>query len=858
MEASVVMSMRWLLCILLVCSSIAAADELLDLNYATREQIVALPITPKQADAIWERLLYEGPFRNLYELNDLPEIDAITLKNLRSLVRISPPRPGDDRMDRIEDAYYRIETLGTEEGTNVGLVDEWIDRMLEPMNVNEATLDELMDLQNVSPADAVAIHNQVKLQGGIRGARDLRAVPGLSSWGYRNARNYLSYDTKELRREWHGAYTFRAYDTPFFADEELAIDPSLLVDPTPDVSHKLRLNYARDFKAGALWHRSLGEKTSYWDAGGAQIPQMKWFAGLEKKMLGPVRIDRAYIGSYQISLGQGVALESGDYFNPRYSGFGFDKRLTGIAPDLSRSREFTLKGAAVEASYGRWKAVSFLSSQRKDAILNPDGSLNRLITLVPRDDQDIYPTKQVLPSGDTVQVSAFDGKQSMLDAVREVAFGGELSYRPFAGTSLGVIASEFAYDRPIKPDFGQGYQVNAITSTGRDTVVTIYPVIHPLERDEIADNRINSEILNAHRSEVDGSLWSGAQGVRRVFGLDLMTVVRNYTFQLEYAELEQSGGVLSIGDDPHGLVASGHVQWNSLTMLGVFRDYSIGFDNPYCRSFANYSRYNGTTYEDEFYLATPTFAQLERNSAAPQAETGIYFETRYQISRPLLVVAEIDNWTRVPDQADYYRWVGKFTYRPAWPIVLRLRQKLQGRWNSAPTQPAGFQTYENRVNLEYRLSRFNELELMYASGYTRFTPRPRLVGEPDPTGQSPIDAQTASPQEAVGLELTHNFSHSLKLKTAWLMYDGFLWNFEDTEFVVVDGKSTRWWVSLTNRFSSALTARLKITGDSPVTKTFVQARDGNSYPDPIPGREFAGDNIVKRAWSFRVQLDYLF
>lgn len=842
----------------LLFGSLSWGQSLLDLNSATRAEVDALPISPEQADAIWERLVYEGPFKHVYELDELPEIDAETLRSLRTLVRVNPPRPGDDRLDKIEDAYYRIENLGTEEGTNVGLVDEWIDRMLEPMDVNKATLDELMDLQNVSPADAVAIYNQVKLQGGIRGTRDLRAVPGLSSWGYRNARNYLSYDPRITRNEFHGAYTFRAYDTPFFADEELAIDPTLLVDPTPDVSHKLRVNYSQDYKAGLLWHRSLGEQTHYWDFAGANLPQFKWFAGLEKRNTGPVRFDRIYLGNYQVSLGQGVAMESGDYFNPRYSGFGFDKRLTGIAPDLSRSREFTLKGFAVEASWGKWKTIAFGSSQKKDAIVNPDGSMNRLITLVPRDDRDIYPSMQKLANGDSVYVPAFDGKQSMLDAVREVAFGGEVAYRPFVGSSLGIIATEFAYDRPIHPYIGKAYQFDAVTRAGTDTVVNVYSVIDPQERDEIADNVMNAEIRNGYHSDVNGGLWSQARGIRRTFGIDLMQVVNNYTFQIEYAELETSGGVLKLGDDPHGLVASAHAQWNSLTLLGVYRDYSIRYDNPYARGFANYARYNGTTYEDEFYLATETFAQLERNSAAPQAEQGVYFEGRYQVSRPLLFVGEIDNWTRVADQADYYRWVGKFTYRPVWPIQLRIRQKLQGRWNSNPTQPAGFQTYENRIHLEYRLSRFDELEVMYSSGYTKFTPRPRLVGEPDPTGESPLDAQGASPQEAVGVELTHNFSPSLKFKTAWLMYDGFLWNFEDTEFVVVDGKSTRWWVSLTNRFSNALTARVKFTGDSPVTRTFVQARDGNSYPDPVEGRTFAGDNVVRRSWSFRVQLDYLF
>ena len=130
-------------------------------------------ITDAQADAIWERLLYEGPFESIYEVGDLPGFDAQTLAALRDRVRVNPPRPADARIERIEDAYYRIETLGTEEGTNVGLVDEWIDRLMEPLNVNEASLDELMDLQNVSPADAVAIYQQVQRQGGIRGSRDL-------------------------------------------------------------------------------------------------------------------------------------------------------------------------------------------------------------------------------------------------------------------------------------------------------------------------------------------------------------------------------------------------------------------------------------------------------------------------------------------------------------------------------------------------------------------------------------------------------------------------------------------------------------------------------------------------------------
>lgn len=852
----IIVSCVWLL--LATALACKAEETKLDLNSATLEQISALPITAEQADAIYQRLVFEGPFQNLYDLYELPEMDARTIAALADMVRVNPPRPAEERIQRIEDAYYRIENLGTEEGTNVGLVDEWIDRLMEPLNVNEATLDELMDLQNVSPADAVAIYKQVLRQGGIRGTRDLRAVPGLSDWGYRNARNYLGYDSTRVTKKLHGTYTFRTYNTPFFTDEELAIDPNQLVDPRPDVSHKLRMTYDRRYKAGFLWHRSLGEKTIYATDDPIKFPETKWFLGIEKQKLGPVRLDRAYVGNYQISLGQGVVMESGDYFSPRYSGFGFDKRITGIAPDLSRSHEFTMRGAAGEAYYGPLKAVGFFSSQKKDAILNPNGSLNRLINLIPRTDQDIYASWYRLANEDTVFIPDFEGKQSMLNAVTEVGVGGEIAYRPWIGTSVGLIATQFMYDRPLKPDLGQSYVYNAVTKTGKDTVVEVYPVIDPPERDEIADGQMNSEILQGYYSTKDSWMWSKAKSVRRIYGLNLSAVVNNYSFLFEYGELVKNGSFFKVGDDPHAMVASAYGQWNSLSMLAVYRDYDVAYDNPYCRSFSNYSRYKGTTYEDEFYLAEPVFAQLQRNAAVPQAERGMYLESRYQVSRPLTIDGEIDNWTRVADEGDYYRWVGKITYRPVWPLMIRIRQKLQGRWLHNPEKETGFQTYENRLNIEYRLSRFDNLQLLYASGYTRFTPRPRLVGEVGPTGQSPMDAQTASPSEAMGAQLTHYFSPRLRVRAAWLIYDGFFWNFEDSDFAVLDGRSARWWISISNRFSDALSVRFKITGDNAYPKTYVQARDNNEYPVPVPGHETNANDVTKDQLSFRIQLDYLF
>jgi DNA uptake protein ComE-like DNA-binding protein len=860
--------------ICVVCAQRAwSTEDKPDLNAMTEDQVHALPVTPEQADAIWNRLLYEGPFHNIFELRELPEIDDKTLAAIEAVVRVNPPRPSDERAQRIDDAYYRIENLGTDEGTNVGLVDEWIDRLMEPLNVNEASLDELMDLQNVSPADAVAIYNAVKRQGGLRGSRDLRAVPGLSDWGYRNARNYLGYDQTAQRGKLHGSYTFRAYNTPFFTSDELAVDPNVLVDPTPDASHKLRLTYDQRFKGGLLWHRNIGEQTIYANSGSFKIPEMKWFAGIEKQKLGPLLLDRAYLGNYQVSFGQGVVMESGDYFSPRYSGFGFDKRITGIAPDLSRAQEFTLRGAAFEAYHGPFKGTGFFSAQKKDAILNPDGSINRLVSFVPRENFDLYPTAQATGTSDTVWVPAFDGVQSPINNTTEVGFGGELAVRPWVGASIGFVGTEFLYDRPLKPDFGQSYQYGAYTrslhdsmqtnsvtaDTARvDTLVDVYPMIAAPSVSKIATNSVNPEATSGYYSSATSALWSGAKAVRQIYGINLLSVVNNYTFQLEYGEFQDQGRFFKLGDDPHALVTSVYAQWSSLSLLALYRDYSIGYDNPYCRGFSNYARWKGTTYEDEFYLNNPVLAEVQRNTAVPQAERGVYLESRYQFSRPLTFNAQVDNWTRVADQADYYRWVGSLSYRPVWPIVVRVRQKLQGRWNYDPEKETGFTTYENRINLEYRLSRYDALELLYASGYTTFTPRPRLSGEADPTGYAPLDGFDDSPTEAIGIQLTHYFSPRLRVRGAWELYDGFFWNFEDSDFAVLQGKSARWWFSISDRLSDQLSVRFKLTSDHSYAGTWVQSRSNNSYPTPTPGIDYTGENVTNNQFSFRIQLDYLF
>ena len=84
------------------------------------------------------------------------------------------------------------------------------------------------------------------------------------------------------------------------------------------------------------------------------------------------------------------------------------------------------------------------------------------------------------------------------------------------------------------------------------------------------------------------------------------------------------------------------------------------------------------------------------------------------------------------------------------------------------------------------------------------------------------------------------------------VYDGFLYNYEDNEFSVMDGKGFRNWFLMRSRLSDRLSWRFKWTNDHQLTKTYVDFRDFGDLVPPTPDATNARDN---RSW-FRLQLDW--
>ncbi len=806
----------------------------LDINNATLEQIRGLPLDEQMAQRIYDYITYRGDLDNIYDLKNIEGVDQQLFLELKPLLRVEPFREISSTQERIEQVYFRLDQWSSNEGTNDAFIDLWIEKVLEPLNVNKARYDELINLQNVSPVDAVALINFREQTGGIRNQRDMRGIPGLSYYGYSNARNFVVYDDHEDDKKLHGHLTMRIDDTPFFADESEASAEVLLPDQgasyvedtntQPNQYIKGRFSYDQRYKFGFSYNRYIGEPVYYVNDGALQLPEMKWFAGVEDVQAGDFQLRKLYLGNYSVSFGQGIVMENTDFFSPRKSGFGFRKRFNGISGDNSRTRQYTLYGTAAEMGYGNFSAIGFVSMDDRDAILNKtisDSSLGRSFS------QFIVLDQRFEYAPDDEARSPADLDLSWLDAVKELTYGGHLQYDFLPGTWLGVSYYESAYDRYLNPE------PEEITSEDNWT-----------RRQVTADSEIKQS-YGGPVSRGSNPFWDEAKSFRRVYGFDFQTVIDNVAFMGEWGELDKGGSALKLGDDPKALVLASYVQFPSFNLLGLYRNYDVGFDNPYQRSFSNYRRFKGTIFEDYYYLQSSLYGQLYTNAPQPQAEEGFYLSTYYQLTRQVIARMEYDNWVRKADQASQYRLVGTVDYRPIFPLQIQLRQKWQSRDEENNTTLRFFNSNEFRARVRARLSNFDRLELIYSRGNVTVHPRPRVFGDINLDG------------EAFGAGLEHNFNNFLKLSGQLYFYKGFFWNFEDTQFVVVDSQrgAMRYWLSLYARLNSFLSMRLKYTGDfhRPIGNVSF-----NNVSNPEPGKKYGTEWNRKRSNYFYLELNYNF
>jgi len=836
-------------------------EHQLDLNRAGLDQIRQLPISGELAQAIYDFREYRKLFDSIYDLMDVPGMTPEDFAAIRNRVKVAPKfevLQDAQEDERMENLAYLAQRFLSEEGSSEGLVDEYIDLLRTPRNVNDMDYFGLTTIQNVSPIDAVAIL-KARREKPFESTQELRRTDGLSYYGYRNLRDFIRFDS-ETRKELKvsGDYQVRVYNTPYqLDDEDILFDqlggaagsvgpdvrnPGDLLDfqknslwgrlkvdqARPYTTNKLRLKVGPDVKTGLITHRNLGE---------ANLDEtLKWYAGVDGRRFGNLKIHHAYVGNYRLAIGQGLVMDNTDFFQSRRTGYGFSIRPVGVRGDLSRSDESALKGGAIEASYGPVRGIGFYSNDDKDAILNPDGSFNRYITMVPRvDNRTLEEIRDFVTPQDS---TAF---LPMRDVMNEKVLGGNLKYEFSPGVYVGATAMEMKYRNNAFPDSSaQFFNPNPATI-----------IIEPT-RIEDRDSDLRAGYDNRNLGTF-----------RDIVGAEASAVYRNLHVQAEYGKLanspRESFASRAFHSGPEAYIGTAYLQYENFNFLAMYRDYDLYYDNPYNRAFAERNRYDQTLVGDEFRLYNPLYSFLSENDAQSAAERGFYFTTRYQLNRNFTInYLEYDNYYRKTDNTDQQRMTLSVEYRPIFPVRIRVRQRYSDRNGKGKDDVRDFKGWDSRYEGRFYLSDYDRLDFLYSTTTVVFGPRPRLSGsasgETTGGGLNTELGTRSIPAQAFQGRFTHNWTPGLSTTFSSEIYDGFLYNFEDNEFIAIDGIGFRNWFMVRSRLSSELSWRLKYTVDFQKPVTYIDVRNFSENTPPTPD----GTNGKDTVNSFRFQLDYSF
>ena len=851
----------------------------IDLNTATFEELMQLPITEKQARDILEYREYVSIFKDVYQLREIPSIDQKTLLNLKDLVVVSIYQEEDEALARRQQIQDLLERLDSNEGSSEGMSDVWQDYLMTPHNVNKMHFDDFISLPNVSSVDAVSILKRVALGDTIADMRDLRNTTGLSYYGYTNLRSYVYYKEPPVKNRffWDAELQYYTryleegasdmYHEPFLRND---YGNSSIVVPQhknlsywgyfnmdkidPDVMVKLRARYGNNYKIGWMHYKAKGENSLSDKTTKEILADSKFYAGYENNelpLLDNTRL-KIYLGNYRVTYGEGLVMENTDFYSARKTGYGFSKRILGITPDLSRTQEYALRGAAFELTHS-YAGLSFWFSQDdKDAIVyvdeygntvkeeGKDKIFSYVVPTIRFDNDELREAEamfnQELQSG-TPYATNYINLAYRKDALKEKLWGTHLQVNPFIGTKIGFTTYTALYDDAyfMVPDYN-----DLKTLLVRDSYY--YPKFKMMD----------AEIANLYSTRTD----TYSRDYRRVIGFDGHTTLGNISIEGEYAELSVDGSDLKLGDDPKAYLISAHTQFDNLYFISLYRHYDVDFDNPYSNAYSEHQRFEDTILEKNIYaLTNPTLSDLYLNCSQAQPEEGIYFETRYKFDRFFTINRSyLDIYERLTDSRRSVRFQTELEFRPIYALGLRLRYKNQVNRYDDYAERGVSKTDEYTVSVRTFLSNRDFLEFEYRYNTVWSPPYTSLTNPAEPGNNTMAAAQTLMVGDYIGVNYTHNFNTNLKLQGSFIYWFGHgisHWDWEDMEIDFMGEKGAKFWVALHSRISQNMYLTLKYRN-----KTYqTQELSIREYNVPVQGENLF-QRVEHKENTIRLSLEY--
>ncbi|MBE0433947.1 helix-hairpin-helix domain-containing protein [candidate division WOR-3 bacterium] len=778
----------------------------LDINRAPLTEIYTLPVDSATAHRIYEYRELHGYFSSVYELRRVPFVDAVTFEKIKPLVKIAVPS-----VERAEwsSILYEQKKLASEEPPSKAAVDVWEEMIRSPIYINEADFNELLNIDRMTPIDAAAILRH-RRERAIGSARDLRRVRNLGSYAYTSLRKYVRYEPAPAIAKPYGNARLRLSHSNRIdvgEDDNIATRISYLeaavngfdtlATKLMDVSgwHASHVAYLKDNLNDELDTLRNLRSVPRLDARVKINYRQKLRAGFyydeyygdAKGYAGLVNIGpvrRFYVGNYRIVWGEGLMIDNSDEYRARIF-----ERSSGLYGDLTENYGYTLFGAAGDFSVGRDNMIFipsfFYSNTIRDAILNPDGTLWRTFNNPYR-----FATYR--------------------DKVSEQASGFNFGVAPIEhlmpGAQVSLEAMRLAYDRALNPD------PRWIDIPFDKYDPAFYPEITQLSHDS----------------------------TRLFYGATFVVPVFNTFLSGEY--VRQHGT-----DNPaSAYIVKGRVQYDYLYLNCLYRHYDVAYDNPFNRGFSEYRRFEDTPFERPYALVDPEYASMY-DDPAPKPEQGIYLETRYQLTRNIILTrAYIDVYKNLSHNLSNQRGYFEFEYQPVWPVRLRFSRKVSRKHLPRPVQATLSTTHESALKAFLYLRDYDAIRIEARFGTVDLT---ASEGE-DLT----LDGGFLS------VSFTRNFTAALSLEggiAVWKTDGMSQWIFEDVGIDFLNADGIKFFAVVSQKIGSMLVKTKFSHKYTMIPHTGLLNNTRIYYPE-LPGVLVTDYIDRENSTKLNLQIDYLF
>jgi len=778
----------------------------LDLNRAPLEEIYTLPVDSLTAHRIYEYRELHGYFATVYELRRVEGIDGLTFEQIKPLVKIAIPFPERTEWSSI---LYEQKKLASEEPPSKAAIDVWEEMVRSPMYINDATFSELLNIDRMTPIDAAAILRYRQYRT-IQSARDLRRVRDLSNYAYTSLRKYVQYEPEPLITRPYGSARVRIEHSNRLdvgEDDNVATRISYLesaiggldtlaanlidvYDWQPSEIARLRdkLNYELDTlnNLHPLPHFDVRAKINYQQKLRAGFHYDEYFKDA-KGYAGVVNIGpvrRFYVGNYRIVWGEGLMIDNSDEYRARIY-----ERSSGLYGDLTENYGYKLFGAAGDLSMD-WKDITFMpsffySNTLRDAILNPDGTIWRTFN---------NPYRFAIYRNN----------------VTEQAYGFNLGIAPLEklmpGAQVSFEAMRLAYDRTLDP------AIRWVDIPLDKYDPAFYPEITTLSRDS----------------------------TRQFLGATFVVPVFNTFIS---GEIVQQHGQDS---SAYAYVVKGRIQYDYLYLNFLYRHFDAAYDNPFNRGFSEYRRFEDTPFERPYALVDPEYASLYEDPT-PKPEEGIYLETRYQLTRNIILTrAYIDIFRNVSHNLLNHRAYVEFEYQPIWPLRIRVSQKIIRKHLPRPVQATVSTTHESALKTFLYLPNFDAIRIEARFGMVDLT-----ASEGD---DLTLDGGFLS------VSFTHNLSNAFSLEGGLAVWktDGMSqWIFEDVGIDFLNAEGMKFYIVASQKIGSMLVKTKFSQKFTQIPHTGLANNPDVYYPD-LPGLRVADYTDRENSTKISLQIDYLF